>query len=80
MKNIEYPDLKDIELEIKDISEFYENKISKMSDEESELFSVDFYKFMNATKALAIKYNLNPDSVSEHYKAEIFLKMAKANK
>ena len=80
MKNIEYPNLKDIELEIKEISEFYENKISKMSDDESELFSKGFYKFINATKELAIKYNLNPDSVSEHYKAEIFLKMAKANK
>jgi len=80
MNKFEYPNLKDVEIEIKEISEFYENKISKMSDKESILFSADFYKFINATKDLAIKYRLNPDSISEHYKAEIFLKMAKANK
>lgn len=80
MNKIEYPDLKEIELEIKEISEFYENKIFKMSDKESILFSTDFYKFINATKELAIKYRLNPDSISEHYKAEIFLKMARVNK
>ena len=80
MKNIDYPSLSEVEVEIKTISDFFENKILKLSDDESKEFSAEFYNFIGSTKELAIKYNLNPDSVSEYYKAKILLKMAEENK